>query len=208
MMRRKKTGKTKPLRAQRDFRADFKKSGAFLEGHFVLSSGLHSSAYVQCAKALESPRLAGKLCRALAKKWRAGGGGKIDCVVGPALGGIVVAYELARALGCRALFMERVEGKLTLRRGFALEAGERVLVSEDVVTTGGSAQETIMEAERLGARVVGVAALVDRGGGRSFGKPFVSLLNLQPPIYDPAECPLCKRGIPAEKPGSRTPAGK
>ncbi len=181
----------------------FKQAGAFLKGHFALSSGLHSPAYVQCAKAFESPKVGALLCRKLAKKWRALGCGALDCVIGPALGGIIVAYELARALHCRALFMERVEGKLTLRRGFSIVPGARVLVVEDVVTTGGSAQETLQEAERLGAVVAGVVALVDRGGGGSFGKPFASLLRISPPVYEPAKCPLCARGFPVQKPGSR-----
>ncbi len=181
----------------------FKEAGAFVKGHFVLSSGLHSPAYVQCARALESPAVGELLCRALAEKWLALRMGSVDCVIGPALGGIVVAYELARALRCRALFMERVAGKLALRRGFSIMPGARVLVAEDVVTTGGSAQETLQEAERLGAVVVGVVALVDRGGGGSFGKSFAALLQISPPVYEPEKCPLCARGIPTQKPGSR-----
>ena len=146
--------------------AVFKKCGAFLQGHFLLTSGLHSPGYLQCALVCQDPAACAQLCEELAKRFR---GARVDAVIGPAMGGIVLAYELARALGARGFYTERGEdGKMTLRRGFALNRGERVVIVEDVMTTGGSAAELIEIAEAAGAEVVGVVALVDRGGAKRF----------------------------------------
>ena len=181
----------------------FREAGALLEGHFLLSSGLHSPKYLQCALVLEDPARAERLCRQLV---RAFSDDRIECVVGPALGGILVAYELARALGTRSLFTERQDGKMTLRRGFALRPGERVLLAEDVVTTGGSLREVQDLVRAAGAEVVAVAALVDRTSGRDpgFGIPLASLLKMDVPTYPPESCPLCEADQPVVKPGSRT----
>jgi len=181
----------------------FREAGALLEGHFLLSSGLHSPKYLQCALVLEDPARAERLCRQLA---RAFSDDRIECVIGPALGGIIVAYELARALGARSLFTERQDGKMTLRRGFAVRPGERVLLAEDVVTTGGSLREVQDLVLAAGAKVVAVAALVDRTSGRDpgFGVPLVSLVKVDVPTYPPESCPLCEAGLPVVKPGSRT----
>jgi orotate phosphoribosyltransferase len=181
----------------------FRQAGALLEGHFLLSSGLHSPKYLQCALVLEDPARAERLCRQLARAFT---DDRIECVVGPALGGILVAYELARALGARSLFTERQDGKMTLRRGFALRPGERVLLAEDVVTTGGSLREVQDLVLAAGAKVVAVAALVDRTSGRDpgFGVPLVSLVKVDVPTYPPESCPLCEAGQPVVKPGSRT----
>ncbi|MEW6621927.1 MAG: orotate phosphoribosyltransferase [Bacillota bacterium] len=170
-------------------------------GHFILSSGLHSSRYVQCALVLSYPWEAEKLCRDLAEKFS---GMDIDIVVGPALGGVVVAYELARALNVQGIFSERQDGKMALRRGFEIKAGQKVLVVEDVVTTGGSAKEVIELVKEAGGEVAAVASIIDRSGGQAdFGVPFKSLLELDIPTYKPEVCPLCKEGSLAEKPGSR-----
>ena len=181
----------------------FRQAGALLEGHFLLSSGLHSPKYLQCALVLEDPARAERLCRQLA---RAFDDDRVECVIGPALGGIIVAYELARALGARSLFTERQDGKMTLRRGFAVQPGERVLLAEDVVTTGGSLREVQDLVTAAGAKVVAVAALVDRTSGRDpgFGVPLASLLKMDVPTYAPESCPLCEAGQPVIKPGSRT----
>lgn len=175
-------------------------TGALLEGHFRLSSGLHSDRYVQCAQLLQHPRRAEAVCRDLAAMLPV----TVDVVVGPAMGGIVVAYELARSLGVRALFTERVDGGMALRRGFRIEPGERILVVEDVVTTGLSAQEAIQVVKAAGGDVVGVASLIDRSQGpRPFAVPFVSALRLAVTSFEPATCPLCAAGSRVTKPGSR-----
>ena len=179
----------------------FKESSALLSGHFKLSSGKHSDTYLQCALVLADPSRAEKLCVALAEKWR---DAQIDTVVGPALGGVVVAYELARALGARGIFAERKDGLMMLRRGFGIRPGERVLLVEDVVTTGGSAMEVVEIIKAAGAELVGVSALIDRGGGKAFPCRFEALASVQCPAYEPDECPLCERGEPIVKPGSRT----
>lgn len=186
----------------------FKKSGAFLQGHFLLTSGLHSPGYLQCALVCQDPAACAALCQGLAESFR---GTKVDTVIGPAMGGIVLAYEMARALGARGIFTERDDaGRMTLRRGFALSPGEKVLVAEDVMTTGGSAAEIVQIAEAAGATVVGVVSLVDRGGARRFeGRRVASALKVDLPTYPPDQCPLCKQGTPAIKPGSRkTPGAK
>lgn len=179
----------------------FKKHSAYQKGHFLLSSGLHSEWYLQCALVLEHPKLSAKLCGELAKKFRSK---KIDVVIGPALGGIVVAYEVARSLGAKGIFTEREEGKMALRRGFKIDKGERILVVEDVTTTGGSVKEVVELAKSCGAKVIGVGALIDRSGGKAkFGVPFKTLVKLNIKIYQPNKCPLCKQGFPLIKPGSR-----
>ena len=179
----------------------FRESGALLSGHFQLTSGLHSDTYFQCALVLQYPKHAEKLC-GMAKDFF--GSHRIDAVVAPAVGGIVVGYEVARQLGARALFAERQEGEMTLRRGFQLTPGERVLVAEDVVTTGGSVKEVVQLAQHLGAEVQGVFAIVDRSGGRAhFGVPFRATVQMRPVVYEPAQCPLCQQGVPVHKPGSR-----
>jgi orotate phosphoribosyltransferase len=179
----------------------FRQNSALLEGHFVLSSGLHSDRYIQCALVLEHPRLAERLCAELARKLEHL---KPAVVAAPALGGVIVAHEVARALGARAVFTERQHGVMTLRRNFSFAPGEPTLVVEDVITTGGSTRETIATVVKAGARVVGVGALVDRSGAKAeFGLPKAALLTLEVQNYEPAQCPLCKAGIPAVKPGSR-----
>ena len=166
----------------------FRKKSALLEGHFVLSSGLHSDRYMQCALVLQHPRLAESLCEALAQKLEQL---KPKVVAAPALGGVIVAHEVARALWARAVFTEREKGVMTLRRGFRFTPGEPTIVVEDVITTGGSTIETIATVEQAGARVVGVGALVDRSGGKAeFHLPTASLLTLEVQNYDPANCPL------------------
>jgi orotate phosphoribosyltransferase len=179
----------------------FKQCGAFLTGHFELSSGLHSPQYLQAALVLQYPEFAGKLCSGLAESFR---DNKIDLVAAPALGGIIVAHEVARALGVRAIFAEREEGKLKLRRGFSINKSERVIVVEDVVTTGGSIRETMDVIKDSGGIIKGVGAIIDRSEGKvNLGFPLISLLSLTIPIYEPKNCPLCKEGGIAIKPGSR-----
>ena len=179
----------------------FRESGALLEGHFQLSSGLHSSQYLQCALVLQHPNLAERLGRTLAGHFSDSG---VQAVVAPAIGGIIVSYEVARALGVRALFTERESGVMTLRRGFRLDPGERVLVVEDVVTTGGSTRETVEAVRTAGGEVVGAGSIIDRSGGAAdVGARRVALAILAVPAYDPADCPLCREGTPAIKPGSR-----
>jgi orotate phosphoribosyltransferase len=180
----------------------FRRSGALLDGHFRLSSGLHSPGYLQCALVLQHPREAEALGHALANIVRPLGG---ETVLSPAMGGIVIGQEVGRGLGVRAIFAERQDGKLTLRRGFALEPGEKVIVVEDVVTTGGSTRETMDVARAAGAIVVGACAIVDRSGGKQgLDVPFRSLLPMDVLTYQPEACPLCQQGIPVVKPGSRT----
>jgi len=181
--------------------ARFRRAGALLEGHFKLSSGLHSAGYLQSALVLQQPADAAVLGAALgawAAAWRP------HVVLSPALGGLIIGHEVARALGVRAIFAERLDGVLTLRRGFALAPGERVLVVEDVLTTGRSTKETIDVAVAAGAEVVGAAAIIDRSGGTvDVGVPFQALAQVAWPNYDPATCPLCAQGVPVTRPGSR-----
>jgi orotate phosphoribosyltransferase len=179
----------------------FRKSGALLEGHFRLSSGLHSDRYLQSALVLQYPEFAGALGHALADRTRHM---QPTVVLSPALGGIVIGQEVGRALGVRAIFAERLEGALVLRRGFTLDASDRVLVVEDVITTGGSTRETIAAAESLGAQVTGAAAIIDRGSDPArLNLPMQSLVRLEVPTYAPEACPLCAKGVPIVKPGSR-----
>jgi orotate phosphoribosyltransferase len=179
----------------------FRSSGALLDGHFRLSSGLHSDRYLQSALVLQYPELAAQLGAALGGMTR-----HLDptVVLSPALGGIVIGHEVARALGVRALFAERQDGSLTLRRGFALGQGDRVLVVEDVITTGGSTRETADVAQACGANVLGAAAIIDRGADPTrLHLPLWTLVRLTVPSYSPESCPLCANEIPLVKPGSR-----
>lgn len=180
----------------------FRRVGGFLEGHFRLTSGLHSPGYLQSALVLQHPAEAEACGQAIAARVRDLGA---DVVLSPALGGIVIGQEVGRALGVRAIFAERQDGKLTLRRGFSLAPGEKVLVVEDVVTTGGSTRETIDVARAAGAHVVGAASIVDRSGGnQGLDVPYQALVPISLPTYQPDACPLCARGLPVMKPGSRT----
>jgi orotate phosphoribosyltransferase len=182
----------------------FSRRGAILEGHFLLSSGLHSPRYVQCARVLMDPPLSTRLGAALADLLRPLlGGVSPGAVVAPALGGILVAHEVARALGGRALFTERQDGAMTLRRGFALEGGEPVVVVEDAITTGGSTREVMDAVAAQGARVVAVGCLIDRSAGVDLGVPHRSLLRLDVPAWKAEACPLCAAGSKPVKPGSR-----
>jgi len=179
----------------------FKDTGALLEGHFILTSGAHSGTYFQCARVFQHPRHVESLARDIADHFR---GEKIDVVVSPAVGGIVLGQEVARLLPARAIFTERVEERMVLRRGFELAAGERVLVVEDVTTTGGSVSEVIEVARAAGAVVVAVTAVVDRSSGRArFDVPYFSLVRMDVVNYAPGNCPLCRSGSVAVKPGSR-----
>ena len=178
----------------------FRRSGALLEGHFRLTSGLHSPGYLQCALVLQHPEHAAALGQALAERTREL---KPTVVLSPALGGVVIGHEAGRALGVRAIFAERQDGALTLRRGFSLGDADRVLVVEDVLTTGGSTRETMEVARAAGALVVSAASIVDRSGGARFDVPFHALLDVALPTYEPAACPLCAEGLSVVKPGSR-----
>jgi orotate phosphoribosyltransferase len=179
----------------------YQKTGALLSGHFLLSSGLHSEQYLQSALVLQQPEIATKLCAALAENFK---DSTIEVVIAPALGGVFVSHETARALGVRAIFAERVSGEMMLRRGFMIKPGERVLVVEDVITTGKSTKETIDVVQKAGGVVVAAAALIDRSGGKAdIGVPYKSLVTLAVPAYTPEMCPLCKAGSKPTKPGSR-----
>lgn len=175
---------------------------ALLTGHFQLSSGLHSEKYLQCALVLQHPDLAKKLCSELAKKFSKE---KITAVIGPALGGVIVSYEVARALKVRSLFAEREEGAVALRRGFELSKKDRVLVVEDVITTGGSVNEVMKLVKSKGAEIVGLGSIIDRSlDDVDFGIPFKSLAKIEIETYSAQDCPLCQKGIPVYKPGSRS----
>ena len=179
----------------------FRQSGALLEGHFRLSSGLHSGAYLQCALVLQHPNHAETLGRELAGKLKALGA---TVVLSPAIGGLIIGHEVGRALGVRAIFAERQEKLMTLRRGFTLEPTDRVIVIEDVITTGLSTRETIAAAEAAGAKVVGAGSIIDRSGGEaSVGVPAVSLVTMTVATYEQDACPMCQAGVPVQKPGSR-----
>jgi len=182
----------------------FLKTDAFLEGHFLLSSGLHSPYYLQCAKVLQYPNYAEMLCREIAERVKKAEI-DVDFVIAPAIGGIIVSYETARQMGVRGIFAERENGKLTLRRGFSISEGEKALVVEDVITTGKSTRETVEVVKENGGKVVAVASLVDRSGGTvDFGVPFFTLWRLDVPVFEPERCPICREGkVPLIKPGSR-----
>jgi len=182
----------------------FEKTNALLKGHFKLSSGLHSAQYLQCARVLRYPEYAEKLCKLLAEKFISA---KPDSVIAPALGGILVSYEVARALKIKSLFMERVNGKMTLRRGFKISKNDKILIVEDVITTGLSTREVIEAVNSFGSTIVGVGCLVDRSGGKvDFGARFENLIKLDIPTFKPENCPLCKDNTPLTKPGSRLPS--
>jgi orotate phosphoribosyltransferase len=184
---------------------DFEETGALLTGHFRLSSGLHSDRYLQCARLLMWPEHAEQAGRDLADALREF---SARAVVSPALGGVVIGHETARALGLRAMFVERKDGAFSLRRGFALERDEPAVVVEDVFTTGQSTREAVKAAEAAGGRVVAVGSIVDRGlPAGAFSVPSRSLLTLSVPSWPEAECPLCRQGIPIEAPGSRFSSG-
>jgi orotate phosphoribosyltransferase len=195
----------------------YKESKALLEGHFILSSGNHSNRYLQSAKVLEDPKRASLLAESLAKMIQESGI-KIDTVCAPALGGILAGYELARALGVRSIFAERKEGSMELRRGFEIKKGEKVIICEDIITTGGSAMEASKVIEELGGEVVAFASLANRGFCKRVGVdglpkkecklpidiPLFALDNFTFEMFKPNECPMCKTGNQAVKPGSRT----
>ena len=172
---------------------------ARMEGHFRLSSGRHGAVYMQCGRVFQYPEMAETLCKELASRFA-----NVEAVAGPALGAVIMAYEVSRHLGCRNLFAERENGVMTLRRGFTVKPGERILVVEDAVTTGGSVKEVISLCRECGADVIGVGALIDRAGGANpFDVPFEALARLDIPSWTEEECPLCKEGVPCVKPGSR-----
>jgi orotate phosphoribosyltransferase len=181
----------------------FVERGAILEGHFLLSSGLHSPRYLQCARVLMDPVLATRLGADLGAALKPALRERVGSVVAPAIGGILVAHEVARALGTKGIFTERDGATMTLRRGFALERGEAVVVVEDAITTGRSTREVMDVVIDYGARVVAVGSLVDRSGGVDFGVPLRSLLQIEVPTYPAASCPLCAKGSRPQKPGSR-----
>ena len=184
----------------------FKDTNALLEGHFILSSGLHSPVYLQCALALQYPPDAEKFARAIARKLS---GEKFDAVASPAIGGLVIGYETARALNARFIWTEREYGTMTLRRGFTARPNEKILVVEDVITTGGSTRECIAALESRGAHVTSAASIIDRSGGAAdVGVPRVALATLEVPSYKPENCPMCAKGEIAIKPGSRKFNGK
>jgi orotate phosphoribosyltransferase len=189
---------------EEDVLAEFRAAGALLEGHFILSSGLHSPRYLQCARVLMDPmrasRLAGALAASIPRELRS----RIGIVVSPAMGGVIIGHEMGRALGVEALFVERPQGTFELRRGFRLEPGQQVLLVEDVVTTGLSSREAILAVEEAGGEVIAAAALVDRSGGAAdLGIPFFPLVRLNVPAYEAANLPDELAALPAEKPGSR-----
>jgi len=181
----------------------FNKTGGVLKGHFLLTSGRHADTYMQCAKLFVDTECSEKLCGALSKKLK---DFKAEVVVSPAVGGILMGYEMARQLKLPNIFFERENGEFTLRRGFTLPSGTKVIVVEDVVTTGGSVKEVVLEVQKLGAEVVAVASIVDRSAGKvDFGVPFVSLLSVDIKSYEATDCPICRRGeVPLYKPGSRS----
>ena len=183
---------------------EFRAAGALLEGHFILSSGLHSSRYLQCARVLMDAKRAEKLCKALADQVRALYAGPIDMVVSPAMGGVVVGYEMGRQFGVPAIFTERVEGKLALRRGFTIPKGAKIVMVEDIVTTGLSSRECIEAIAAEGGQTMAAACLINRSGGKAdVGVPLASLAALEIPAFKPDELPPELAQIPAIKPGSR-----
>ncbi len=178
----------------------FKGTHALLEGHFQLTSGLHSPQYFQCARVLQYPKFAEQLCEEIASRFRSKA---IDAVIAPALGGIIVGTEVGRQLAVRSMFAERHDGRMQLRRGFEIEKGERLLICEDVITTGGSVREVIDIVRSAGADIVGVGVIVDRSGGKvSFTNLFATVV-MEVVTYAPDKCPMCQQGIAVEKPGSR-----
>lgn len=179
-----------------------KEAGVLLEGHFLLTSGKHSNRYLQCAKIFKNTKYSEALCKDLAEQFK---DKNIDVVVGPAMGAVIMSYEVSRHLGVPNYFTERENGEMALRRGFEIKPGERILVVEDVITTGGSVKEVIKLLTEMGGEVVGVGSIVDRSNGTAdFGVPFSSVIKIEVEAYEADECPLCKEGkIPVVKPGSR-----
>jgi orotate phosphoribosyltransferase len=195
------------MMTEQDVLDEFRASDALLEGHFILSSGLRSPRYLQCARVLMDPARAERLARALAAKLPAEVRDRIDSVVSPAMGGVIIGHEMGRALGRPAMFVERPQGRFELRRGFRLEPGTRVLLVEDVVTTGLSSREAIAAIEEAGGKVIGAAALVDRSGGTAdLGVPFTPLIRIDVPTYEADAVPPDLAAIPPIKPGSRAAA--
>ena len=187
--------------------SEFRAANALLEGHFILSSGLRSPRYLQCARVLMDPARAERLARALAAKLPPGVREEVDSVVSPAMGGVIIGHEMGRALGKPAMFVERPHGTFELRRGFRLSPGERILLVEDVVTTGLSSREAIAAIEAAGGKVVGAASLVDRSGGKAdLGVPYTPLIRIDVPTYEADALPPELASIPAIKPGSRAAA--
>ena len=179
----------------------FRQAGALLEGHFILSSGLHSPKYLQCALALQYPSDAAKFGRAIAEHYI---NKNVETVVSPAIGGLIIGYEVAKALNVRFIWTERENEAMTLRRGFSVKETERILVVEDVITTGGSTRECIAALESHGARILAAASIIDRSNGAAeVGVPRIALVSLDVPSYQPEDCPKCERGDKAVKPGSR-----
>ncbi|CAN5584229.1 orotate phosphoribosyltransferase [soil metagenome] len=179
----------------------FRATGALLEGHFVLTSGLHSANYLQCALVLQHPEEAERFGRSIAEHFKQN---NIQLVASPAIGGIVIGHEVARQLGARFIWTERENGEMTLRRGFSVSPGENTIVVEDVVTTGGSTRDTVSALQATGANVVAAASIIDRSGGDAdVGVPRIALATLNVPSVEPSICELCKRGAAAVKPGSR-----
>ena len=179
----------------------FRQTNALLEGHFILSSGLHSPKYLQCALALQYPFDAAKFGAAIAEHYT---NEKIQTVASPAIGGLIIGYEVAKALNVRFIWTERENGAMIVRRGFSVKENERILVVEDVITTGGSTRECIVALEKHGAKIVAAASIIDRSNGAAdVGVPRISLVSLEVPSYKPKDCPLCERGDEAIKPGSR-----
>lgn len=182
----------------------FRGCGALLDGHFILSSGLHSPKYLQCALALEHPDNAAKFGAAIASHFESE---SVDLVASPAIGGLVIGLAVAQSLGVKFIWTERQNGEMTLRRGFQLNKDERILVVEDVITTGGSTRECIAALKKHGGKIVGAASIIDRSNGAAdVGVPRISLVSLDVPSYEADNCPLCAQGIDAVKPGSRTVA--
>ncbi|MBI3208020.1 MAG: orotate phosphoribosyltransferase [Candidatus Solibacter usitatus] len=182
----------------------FRQTGAYLEGHFRLTSGLHSREYLQCALVLQHPQHAEAMGRELAAQLRQLTGRAVDAVVSPAMGGLIIGHETARALGVRHIFTERQDGVMTLRRGFTVKPGEVAVVIEDVITTGGSSLEVVKLLREMGADVAAAGSIIDRSGGAAdLGVPRAALATLKVIAYDPAQCPLCGQGVPVVKPGSR-----
>jgi len=182
---------------------EFRAAGALLEGHFKLSSGLHSPVYLQCAKVLMDPKRAGKLCAAFAQKLKATGV-QVDLVVSPAMGGVIVGYEVARQLGVRGIFTERVDGEFALRRGFEIPKGAKILMMEDIITTGLSSRECIKTITEWGGEVVAAGCLINRSGGNAdVGAPITALATINAPTYKTEDLPEELKAIPAVKPGSR-----
>lgn len=182
--------------------AMLKEAGVLLEGHFLLTSGRHSDKYMQCAKIFQDAKYSVPLCAELVAQYR---DENVELVIGPAIGAISLSYEVGKQLGVRNIFAERENGVMTLRRGFTIEKGERVLIVEDVVTTGGSVREVMDLVRACGGEIVGVGSIVDRTGGAiDFGVPYRSAFSMDITSYEPENCPICKTGMPLIKPGSRT----